>query len=303
MKFEVFISISSLVLICSYIIYSIKKGYDLVYEGSHPKKSKLYSLESIPFKTNKFYFLSKDNITLSAIEYIPNQPSQGTILACHYLGGSKSSIYSYIEPLLYNGFTVVAFDYPNHGESMDRKGNKYTLEDDMKRFILTIKERGMKGPYGTMGFSMGATIALSATDYLPEIKAIIVDSGPLIFVYDYFNYVLKNKKVKNKIVKIVFLFFYLYVIGFYKMSKRMIKRFYRIKGRPILIIHSKKDKTISYKNAEYTYKLLKSKNAKLISVEKAHHLTNRIILGNVYDEMIVNFFKKWLVNNDKTKNN
>lgn len=297
-----YIFIIILLLVLLYGINKMYKGCKLVYEGSHPKRSKSLDLAQIPFKTRRFSFLSKDNINISAIEYIPNQPPRGTIIACHYLGGSKTAIYSYIEPLLYKGFTVVSFDYPNHGESMDRRGNKYTLEDDMRRFIIKIKELGIQGPYGTMGFSMGATIAISATDHLPEIKAIMVDSGPLIFVRDYFIYVLKSKNVESKIMKMVFLFFYLYVIGFYKMSRNMIKRLRKIRGIPIIIIHSKNDKIISYKNAEYTYRLLKSKRTKLVPVERAHHLTNRVILGNVYDELVINFFEKWLIDDTKTEN-
>ena len=294
MVIDIFLVISSIAIIY-YISYNIIKGYKLVYEGSHPKKSKPIHLRNIPYRYREFDFQSQDKLKISAIEYIPKQNPKGTIIACHYLGGSKTSIYTYIEPLLEAGYTVVSFDYPNHGESESRKSNKYTLEDDMKRFILKLKALEIQGPYGTMGFSMGATIAISAVDVLPEIKAIVVDSGPLIFVRDYFEYVLKNKNIKNKIERIVFLFFYLYIIGFYKMSRRMIKRLKEIKGIPILIIHSKKDKIISYKNARYAYDLVGSENSKLITVQKAHHLTNKVILGDKYDEAVLKFFEKWLM--------
>ena len=267
-------------------------------EGSHPKRSGSLDLNDIPYEVRKFDFLSKDGIRLSAIEYVTNQPPKGTILACHYLGGSKTSIYTYIEPLLARGFNVASFDYPNHGESDDRKGTRYSLEDDMRRFINKLKELDIKGPYGTFGFSMGASIALSATDYLPEIKAVVVDSGPLIYVRDYFLYVLSNKDVKNKIRRIVFLFIYLYIVGFYKMSRKMIRRLKTFDELPVLIIHSKKDRIISFKNAEFVYSLLQSKNAELIPVEKAHHLTNRVILGNVYDQKVLEFFEKWLIENE-----
>ena len=295
MVIDIFLVILSIASIY-YISYNIIKGYKLVYEGSHPKKSKPINLRSIPYRCREFDFQSQDKLKISAIEYIPKQNPKGTIIACHYLGGSKTSIYTYIEPLLEAGYTVVSFDYPNHGESESRKGNKYTLEDDMKRFIQKLKALGIQGPYGTMGFSMGATIAISAVDVLPEIKAIVVDSGPLIFVRDYFEYVLKSKNITNKIERIVFLFFYLYIIGFYKMSRRMVKRLKKIKGIPILIIHSKKDKIISYKNARYAYDLVGSENSKLITVQKAHHLTNKIILGEEYNEAVLKFFEKWLVN-------
>lgn len=278
----------------TYGLICARKGYKLVWEGCHPKRSQEMDLGSIAFKFRRFSFRSANGALLSAIEYIPDQKRRGTILACHYLGGSKTSIYSYIEPLVKKGFAVVAFDYPNHGESMDVKGNHYSLEDDMKRFIEKIKALGIEGPYGTLGFSMGATIALSAVDTLPEVKAVVVDSGPLIFVKDYFNYVLKNKQVRNKISRLIFLFYYCHVIGFCKMSKTMRKRLERIKGLPVLLIHSERDNIISYKNALYTYQQLGPENARLYTVKRAHHLTNRAVLGAVYDTLLIEFYEKWM---------
>lgn len=292
-----------LVIVILFLIHSFIKAYRLVYKGSHPRKSKVMDLKYIPYKCRKFYFKSKDNLKISAIEYIPNQKPKGTIIACHYLGGSKISIYPYIESLLNANFTVVSFDYINHGESESRKGNKYTLENDIKRFIDKLKQLDIKGPYGTMGFSMGATLAICAKEITPEIAAVVVDSGPLIYVKEYFEHVLKTNKVRNPIIKLIFYFYYLYVIGFYRMSRKMKKRLKNMGDIPILMIHSKKDRVISYRNAEYVFNLLKSKNAKLISVPRAHHLTNRVILGKVYDEYIVEFFEKWLVNHEETKNN
>jgi alpha-beta hydrolase superfamily lysophospholipase len=253
----------------------------------------------IPYNYRKFYFESRDKTKLCGIEYIPNQKPKGTIIGCHYLGGSKTSIYSYIEPLLKNGFRVVSFDYPNHGESMDRKGNKYTLEDDMHRFLLKIKELEIEGPYAAYGLSMGATIAISATDYLKDMKAIVVDSGPLIFVKDYFIYVLNNKKIKNKFTRVIYVFLYLHIIGFFRMSKRMKKRINKL-AIPILIIHGRRDKTISYRNAEYLNTHWSSLDSKLITVEKGYHLTNRVLLGEVYDKLVVDFFEKFIINDSNT---
>lgn len=292
----------SLTVLIIYIIHNVIKGYQLVYEGSHPKRCHLINENNIPYGYRKFTFQSQDNLKMSAIEYIPNQKPKGTIMACHYLGGSKTSIYAYIEPLLKENYTVVSFDYINHGESESRRGNKYTLEDDMKRFFQKLKTLDIKGPYGVMGFSMGATVAISALDITSEIAAVMVDSGPLIFVKEYFNHVLRSKKVKEPIRRIVFLFYYLYVIGFYKMSRRMKKRLLSMDDIPILMIHSKRDRTISYRNAEYVYQTLNANKSKLITVQRAHHMTNRTILRKEYDDYVIQFFERWLVNDDKAKN-
>ncbi len=283
-----------IVLAIVYVLYSIERGRKLIYTCSHPKKITALSIETIPFEVEKFQFHSSDGLTLQGILYKPQQKARGTILCCHYLGGSKYSIYTYIQPLLYKGFQVASFDYPNHGESMSRLGNRFTLEEDMRRFIDTLKEKRVQGPYGTMGFSMGATIAFGAIDYFPEIKAIMVDSGPLIFVRDYFKYVLRIHKEKNLITKAVFLFGYLHIIGFYSMSKKMMARMQQLKNYPILMVHSRTDKVIPYKNAEYIHNCLNGEQAKLITVDKAYHLTNRIVLGDKYDDMTAAFFERWL---------
>ena len=287
------------VLILIYIFLFLKRTYGLVHDTSHPARANSLIPEDIPYRYHLFRFKSKKKLTLSAIEYVPNQASKGTIIAFHYLGGSKTAIYPYIESLLDAGFTVVSFDYPNHGESESQKGNKYTLEDDMEIFLKVIKERGIQGPYGTFGFSMGATLAFSAADCLPELKAIAIDSGPLIYVRDYFCYVLQNKRIKNRLVRIAFLFIYLHIIGFYRMSRKMVKRLKKMKGLPVLMFHSKKDNIISYKNAVYAYDQIKSDRVEFISVDRSHHMTNRVLLGKAYDEKVREFFKKWLVENEE----
>ncbi len=283
-----------------YVGVQIRKGYKLVYEGSHPKRSQ--ATPSIPQEAvqRRFSFVSRDGLQLAAIEYRPIPPVKGTVIACHYLGGSKTSIYPYLEPLLRHGYRVVAFDYPNHGESQNRKRNRYTLEDDMRRFLLRLQELQIPGPYATMGFSMGATIAISALDHLPEIRAVIVDSGPLLFVRDYFHYLIQNKKIKNRIAQASFLFLYLYVAGFLSMSQRMRKRLAGLRGIPILFIQSRRDRIIPYKNAELAYALCQSENAQFLVVDKAHHLTNRVVLGETYDLTVLRFLDKWMNNNEKT---
>lgn len=294
---SVYIVLSILLIVSAFAI--LKKTYWLIHDTSHPPRSNSELPENMPFRYRLFCFRSSRKLTLQAIEYIPNQPPKGTVLAFHYLGGSKTAIYPYIEGLLKAGFTIVSFDYPNHGESEAQRRNRYTLEDDMKLFLKEVQKRGIQGPYGTFGFSMGATLAFSAADCLPELKAIAIDSGPLIYVKDYFQYVLRNKNIKNKLTRIVFLFFYLHIIGFYRMSRRMVKRLKRLRGLPVLMFHSKKDNIISYKNAVYAYDQIKSDRVEFISVDRSHHMTNRVLLGKAYDEKVREFFKKWLVENEE----
>lgn len=275
-----------------YVGFYCYKAYGLAYENCHPKRAAVAEPEGIPYGQSKFSFVSKGGAVLSAVEWLPNKEIKGTVIACHYLGGSKNAIYPYVEPLLKEGFRVTAFDYPNHGESMDQKGLKYDLEEDMQLFLSRLKERGINGPYGVMGLSMGASLALSAAGLCDEIRVVIVDSGPLIFVREYVDYVLRTKHIKHPIEKWAFTFLSLYVVGFQKMSRKLLRRIEHYKNLPILMIHGKKDHTISPENTAYLYKQLNTEGARRIVVEGAHHLTNRILLGTKYDEMIVDFVKK-----------
>ena len=294
------LKILSAVVLCAaagmlaFAVRSAVRGYRLVKETGHPKRAAPAEMRNIPWRTRCFHFSSGDGLPLAAIQYFPRGEAKGTIIACHYLGGSKTSVYSYIEPLLKAGYTIAAFDYPNHGGSGDRRGIRYSLEDDMKRFVCRIREIGLPEPYGTIGFSMGATIAFSAADNLPELRAVVVDSGPMIFVRDYFRYVLNNKQVRNPLERSVFLFLYLHVVGFSRMQKRTVERLKRMRALPTMLIHSKTDRIIPYRDAVYAHSLLNPETAELITVEKAHHLTNRVVMGETYDALVVGFFDRWM---------
>lgn len=284
-----------LLLMIWYLYTKVTEGLKLVYEISHPLKNSSTNLKNIPYVYRRFKFQSEDGLTLSAIHFVPEQKPKGTIIVAHYLSGSIDAIYPYFEGLLAEGYQVAGFDLPNHGESGVRKSSKYTIENDMKLFVQKLKQLHIEGPYVTMGFSMGTTIAISAFDILPELKAIVVDSGPLLYVKEYFRFVLRNKKIKNIIVKWVFQFCFLYIIGFHKMSKRMIKRLKKMKGVPFLMIHCKRDQTIPYKNAEHTYSIIQSEKSELITVAKSFHLANRTVLKEKYDESVIRFLNRWFV--------
>ncbi len=295
MKIIVFIVLAVLI---TYVGICIHIGCKMVYKAGHPPRIKQSSLFQIAYEYSRFTFQTFDNLTLSGVKYMPKQMPKGTILVFHYLGGTSISIYSYIETLLLNGFIVASFDYVNHGESMNRKRSTYLHEKDLEYFIRTIKEMNFPEPYGTMGFSMGASLALSARDYLPEVKATVIDSGPLIYTKDYFRFVLNNKKVKNIIVRYAFTFIFVYLEGFLKMSRRMKYRMENCTGLHLLMIHCKKDNTISYKNARYVYEMVKSQDVKLVTALKGHHLTNRVFLGDMYDEMVTDFFLSRMLNKE-----
>ncbi len=273
-------------------IYYVIKSYKSVFELTHPAKRKYNMLSRIPYTYKKFEFITRDGVKLAGIDYQPKTACRGTILVCHFLGGSKEAILTFVDSLVANGYRVLSFDNRNHGESETYKGIRASLQTDFTAFYKKIKSMGIEGPFGIMGFSMGASLALWAMSKYSDIQAVITDSGPLLYVKRYFNYVLDDKKITNPIRRAIFLFIFLHYVGFSRMAKKTVKLLNEIKGKPVLLIHGEKDNIITIDNAKLAYGLLKSDKACLWCVPRSRHLTNKPLNTKEYDERIVEFFNK-----------
>ena len=271
----------------------VRAGWRMVSELSHPRRAA--SLDDVlDCETQKFSFSSACLTRLSAIVYQPQGAPRGTILAFHYLGGSKTSIYPYVKNLIDHGYRVASFDYVNHGESESRRSSRYTFDADLKNFMAQLRMRGIEGPYGAIGFSMGASLALIAADVYPQVRAVVADSGPLLYSRDYFVHLLDHKGQRDHIIRAVFLASYLFIMGFLKRDRQMTRRLTRLRGKPVLLIHGRRDSTIPIRNAYRALSLCRSSHSQLIEVERGHHMTNRVVLGKQYDQYILEFFEKWI---------
>ncbi len=253
-----------IILLCSsligFILFSLAKAEKLVYSLSHPPvKISPLTEGKTPYTYKKFDFKTRDGLTLMAIEYMPGVQPCATIILCHYLSGSKEAVFPYAEFLLKRGFRILSFDFRNHGESDQELKTKFQLDEDIYLFFNRIKEMGIEGPFGVYGFSMGATPALAVYERYPEIKAAIIDSGPLLLVKDYFKYVLNNKRIKNPLSRVYFILTFLYYAGFQRMSRKMTDRLNHLKGKPLLFIHGEKDNVIPIKNALEAFSMVESK--------------------------------------------
>ena len=295
----IFLIIISLLMLAIFI-YSfilILQVYKSVYELTHPVKYKYDNLLKIPYAYKKFEFMTCDGVKLVGIDYKPRTACKGTILVCHFLGGSKEAILMFIDSLLINGYRVLSFDNRNHGESETVKGIKNSLITDFTAFYEKIKSMRIEGPFGIIGFSMGASQALWAISKYSDIQAVITDSGPMLYVKNYFNYILDDRKIKNPIRRFIFLYIFLHYVGFKKLAQDIIKLLENLKEKPVLLIHGERDNIISIDNSKLVCERLNSKKASLWSVPRSRHLTNRYINQKEYDERIVEFFNKNIADN------
>ena len=270
----------------------IRQVYKSVFELTHPVKYNYDLKLKIPYTYKKFEFMTRDGVKLAGIDYQPKAACIGTILVCHFLGGSKEAILMFVDSLLMNGYRVLSFDNRNHGESETVKGVKTSSHADFSAFYKKVKSMDIEGPFGIMGFSMGASLALWAMYKYKDVQAVITDSGPLLFVKKYFNYVLDDKKIKSPVRRAIFLFIFLHYIGFSRMAKKTIRIIKKLKGAPVLMIHGEKDNIITIEDPTFAHELLKSSESDLWFIPRSRHLTNKYVNQKEYNERIVEFFNK-----------
>lgn len=279
-----------LIIPLAFFVYSYYKAYKYAYELNHPRKACFTPNICIPITYKKFDFKTDTGLLLKGIDIKPKMNIKGTILVCHYLSGSKELILTFVDYMLRIGFRVITFDFRNHGESHVDKRIRFSLEEDFDAFYKYIKNSGIEGPFGVIGFSMGATPALYGFYKYPEIKAAVIDSGPLLFVKKYFLYLLDNKKILNMFYKVSFLLIYLYHAGFNRMSRKTIAVLKALRGRPVLLVHGEKDNVIPLENARAAHEYLGLGPDALWEIPNSRHLTNRFIRKEEYEKRISEFF-------------
>lgn len=102
-----------------------------------------------------------DGSVIRGFRWEPEHPNGKTVLICHGFSSYAYKFEKYISPLKKEGFTVMAFDAPAHGNS----GGKRINAPIYKKAILEIEKKF--GPvYGIMGHSLGALAASLAFEEL-----------------------------------------------------------------------------------------------------------------------------------------
>ncbi|HVM46331.1 MAG TPA: alpha/beta fold hydrolase [Candidatus Thermoplasmatota archaeon] len=123
-------------------------------------------------------FETSDGLVLQGW-WMPVEESRGVVVFLHGYGASKSQSLAVAPFLHHAGYTVLAFDFRAHGES----GGTFTsvgIEEtkDVKAAVAYAVAREGEGvPLALLGWSMGAAAAINAADELPEVRAIVADSG------------------------------------------------------------------------------------------------------------------------------
>jgi carboxylesterase len=229
---------------------------------------------------------------LSIIQHKLRNDANGPFLFAH----EQKTKFSF---LLIHGFTASPWEMKNLGEYLYEKGyNVYgmlldghgTKEEDLLKVKWEDWYQSVDDAYEltklmgdnviVAGFSTGGDLALLLALNKPEMKGVVSIASAIFFedwkislspVGKYFiKYNLRPLPMELKP--------YYYekravtaISEVYKLSKITKKELPKV-TKPVLIIHSKNDKTIKPKSSEYVYDNIGSKNKKLVFINSPSHI-------------------------------
>jgi len=205
-------------------------------------------------------------------------PNEGpAVLVVHGWGGHGTSLWKLIEALAGDGYRVISFDAPAHGQSPTRS----TLMKEFIEAILALDRR--YGPFhAVIGHSMGGISALNATGShgLNPRKLVLVsipDSIEAIF-YKFARALGLTPGVARKNIE--------YLEKVYGMDIHRIAGAYNAARTPVptLVIHDRDDKEVPYTDAEAIAKEL-PRGEQLLTEGYGHRriIRNPVIIGRILE--------------------
>ncbi|GAA4290303.1 alpha/beta hydrolase [Aestuariibaculum suncheonense] len=263
-------TIGKLINTASYLSpsYAAKIAVDLF---STPRKGKLHTEELKYLKSAKQKTFVYDGINIHTYQW---QGANKTILLVH---GWESNTYRWndlIELLQAEDYNIVALDAPGHGNSGHKTFNAVLYSECINMVAQEFK------PDVIIGHSIGGTASALATNNnkLP-IEKLIMLGAPSNFdevIENYVNIMGYNKRVIKA------------MNDYYMKHFGKLPSFYAFKNfsehitAEGLIIHDKKDRIISYRDALQISKYYK--NSKLVKTQGfGHGLKNEIVYNHILE--------------------
>jgi hypothetical protein len=199
---------------------------------------KLEKIDSLPHE-NLAFTIEKD--TLTGIFIKPKTTAKASVLYFHGAGGNLTTYINFIKPLVESEFQVILIDFRGYGKSTGKPSHLNIASDAQIIFDQLLKREDIKSTKIIVyGASMGTQVATNLTkNNQSKIKALVLDGALSSFT----DLAVESapKPMKRMIRK--------HLISPYS-AKDDIKQ---IKDVELLIIHSKEDKSIPFKEAETVF--------------------------------------------------
>lgn len=215
------------------------------------RKKALSKLESKLLQQAKQYFINSGDYKIAVYEWeSPSDSSNpgNTILLSHGWGGHALNFSFIINQLLKDGFHVIAYDSPAHGNS---SGKQTTLFNNTQALLKVVKNSGPI--YALIGHSFGNVANAYALDLckqetcLSQVEKNILIAGPNK-VIDIFAAFAQEMKLSDKVLDI----FHQKVetISQQKIEDLSVVKFLKTYAGQSLLIHDRNDRIVPYAEAE-----------------------------------------------------
>tara|TARA_Y100001958_G_C21171803_1_gene503437 strand:+ start:152 stop:1015 length:864 start_codon:yes stop_codon:yes gene_type:complete len=225
----------------------------------HPDSFLYFDPKVVGYPYKDIFFKSKDGTKLHGW-YFKNQKGEtkGTVMQFH---GNAQNISSHSASLVWmikNGYNLFTFDYRGFGLSEGSPTPKGVHQDALAALNLAYKthqKQNIKtGKFVIIGQSLGGAIvsrALKDFKHKKSVDLLVLDS-----TFASYQDVAFRALKRRPVTMILSPFAYLVVSDTYSPEEH-----FKELGVRTLVIHSKKDKMVTFKNGEDVYDLLKaSKN-------------------------------------------
>jgi pimeloyl-ACP methyl ester carboxylesterase len=239
----------------------------------------LKNLEELDIKVNTSNgFLSATLIKHKNLDKVKSKNS--IIVICHGFSDTKETLQYYYYPLAFQGYIILAYDARGTGRSkkLGKRGEFLKRVEDFDYVIKWIKSNN---DYSTLkinsiGFSIGALTILCAGFQNMEIEKIIAISSmsyykqnlPKFNLIVILSYLMKGVKLFPTTEEEEKLSPYLIIE---KTKSNFSPENWERFSKRVLLIHSRNDRVIKFKNFKENAKILESSAENLLILKKGGH--------------------------------
>jgi len=284
----IFVEVALLIIMVlgsMFILFSFLTFYSAIRPAEWPID---FSPDSFDVKYNDVSFKTEDALKLHGW-FLPAKNPKGTIIVMHGYPTRKSDVLPFSLFLL-KKFNVFVFDFRSFGDSegsYTTVGFREVRDLDAAVRYLSKTEKNI----GVLGFSMGGAVAIM--DHNSKVKAIVSDSSYSSLAHMINNLYAHFLFLRKPLVYLTCV----YSKALLGVNVKDVSPVVEIKKitKPILIIHSKKDRHIPVQEAYDLHNA--NKKSELWIVENGDHGTTYALNKDAYEKRVLNFFSKnlkWL---------
>lgn len=281
----------------SYVPHMVMK--DMV--NMHVDFNEVNSGEEFGLLSDKVELKTEDGLKIVAHEVNVDKPKAMVIFLSGIHNPSVTAFFGHGKMLKDNGYGSLLVDMRAHGESEgDVIGLGFKEYLDVKAAVDYIEGKYFDIPIVVYGVSMGGTTAINSIGEIEEIDGLISMSAYSSLEDTFYDNMINMDapkayaKIQKPFVKIYTTFKY----GLKSFSISPKNEIKKLGNRPALIIHSKEDSQVSYKNFE---RIMENapEHVETLIVEGDNHMIlstevefENPILNEEYSNKILNFMKK-----------